>query len=249
RRRARGAARRGGRRADELAARSAQPRRRRGPRRGRDRTARAPARRGRARRARPRRLRALAAHPGAAHAGVARARCRGPRALLVAFGRSHPGTARAVAPARRSARRASRPPRSAVAPPGIAGPGSRHAGQRPLGPIRLVGLRERSGRRRARARTGSIGATAPVLQAFLESFVLPLFHGGSIPVGRPFRARDLEDMLVDASLLTTPNLEFVRLRRAELLTPHVVLPEPETSEVSLWVGLHNLLVFDHPERP
>lgn len=88
-----------------------------------------------------------------------------------------------------------------------------------------------------------------MLQAFLESFVLPLFHGGTITVGRPFRARDLEDMLVDASLLTTPNLEFVRLRRAELLTPHVVLPEPETSEVSLWVGLHNLLVFDHPERP
>lgn len=88
-----------------------------------------------------------------------------------------------------------------------------------------------------------------MLQPFLETFVLPLLQGGTVTVGRPFRARDLEDMFADAALLSAPELAFLRLRRAELLTPHAVLPEPDTSEVSLWVGLHNILAFDHPERP
>lgn len=88
----------------------------------------------------------------------------------------------------------------------------------------------------------------PVLQTFVETFALPLLKGGTVTVGRPLRQRDVEAMLGDVVVLGGTELAFVRLRQAELLAPQVVLPEPDPLELLLWVGLHNTLSFDHPDR-
>jgi len=82
----------------------------------------------------------------------------------------------------------------------------------------------------------------------VESFVLPLLRGGAVVVGRPFRPRDFELMQLEVGQLRRADLGFARLRRTELLSPSVTLPDPDAEEVSLWIGLHNTLVFDHPER-
>lgn len=87
-----------------------------------------------------------------------------------------------------------------------------------------------------------------LLEQFIEGFVLPLLAGGPVEIGRPIRPRDHELMLDQPSLLGHPELLFSRLRRARELTPHPGLPDPDRDELALWVGLHNALVFDHPER-
>jgi len=87
-----------------------------------------------------------------------------------------------------------------------------------------------------------------MLDAFLERFVLPLLSGGFVHVQRPMRPVDLDGMAGYVFAPSTP-LSFVRLRRAEVLIPDPVLPDPGIDELSLWVGLHNILAFDHPERP
>lgn len=87
-----------------------------------------------------------------------------------------------------------------------------------------------------------------MLQTFVEEFVLPLLQGGTVTVQRPFRPRDVDAMVGDLSTVGQHELGFVRLRRAELLTPHPELPDPDSLELSLWVGLHNILAFDHPDR-
>lgn len=83
---------------------------------------------------------------------------------------------------------------------------------------------------------------------FLETFVLPMLGGGEVHVGKPFRPRESESMADEAEALSDPQLAFVRLRRAQELVPDPDLPDPGPEELSLWMGLHNALVFDHPER-
>jgi hypothetical protein len=83
---------------------------------------------------------------------------------------------------------------------------------------------------------------------FLESFVLPMLGGGDVHVCKPFRARDRDTMHQQMEALSSPELAFLRLRRAHELVAQPVLPDPTPDELSLWMGLHNTLVFDHPER-
>ncbi len=86
------------------------------------------------------------------------------------------------------------------------------------------------------------------LPEFLEDFVLPLLRGGELSVGPPLRLRDRELMFEQLGELGSPELRFVRMRRAQLLVADPSLPDPDSEELSLWIGLHNLLVFDHPDR-
>lgn len=90
---------------------------------------------------------------------------------------------------------------------------------------------------------------SPMLADFVHGFVLPLLRGGDLHVGRPLRPKDRDAMALDlGSLAGHRELVFARNRRTELYSPHPLLDEPDHDELSLWVGLHNLLVFDHPDR-
>ncbi|MCH9685071.1 MAG: hypothetical protein K0V04_26780 [Deltaproteobacteria bacterium] len=62
------------------------------------------------------------------------------------------------------------------------------------------------------------------------------------------RPRDRELMLDQAGELSDPRLRFLRMRRAQLLVADPSLPDPDADELTLWIGLHNVLVFDHPDR-
>ena len=86
------------------------------------------------------------------------------------------------------------------------------------------------------------------LDEFLDAFVLPLLRGGPVMVSRPLRPRDKALLAEELASGSRPELLFTRLRRAQQLTPHPALPDPDDDELSLWIGLHNTLVFDHPER-
>ncbi|MBL4686656.1 MAG: hypothetical protein JKY37_18815 [Nannocystaceae bacterium] len=89
---------------------------------------------------------------------------------------------------------------------------------------------------------------SPPLSEFVERFVLPLLAGGPVAVGAPIAPSDRDAMAESPRELGLPTLGFSRLRRAQRLVPNPVLPEPDLEELTLWVGLHNTLVFDHPER-
>ena len=89
---------------------------------------------------------------------------------------------------------------------------------------------------------------AVTLDQFLESFVLPLLRGGEVFVARPLRPRDRALLQEELTSGSRPELAFTRLRRAQDLTPHPALPDPDDDELALWMGLHNTLVFDHPDR-
>lgn len=86
------------------------------------------------------------------------------------------------------------------------------------------------------------------LPELLEDFVLPLLGGGPVQIDGPLRGKDLELMLEDSRELGRPELRFLRLRRGQELVADPELPEPDADELRLWVGLYNILVFDHPER-
>lgn len=86
------------------------------------------------------------------------------------------------------------------------------------------------------------------LPEFLERFVLPLLGGGPLSVGPPLRHRDRDLMLEQQGELGSPPLRFVRLRRGQVLVAEPGLPDPDADELDLWIGLHNTLVFDHPDR-
>lgn len=83
----------------------------------------------------------------------------------------------------------------------------------------------------------------------MTDFVVPLLAGDDVWIGRPLRPRDRDEWAVELSGMSIPEVAFWRLRRAQLLTAHPSLPDPEIDELSLWLGLHNLLVFEHPDRP
>lgn len=87
------------------------------------------------------------------------------------------------------------------------------------------------------------------LRAFVTDFVVPLLAGDDVWIGRPLRPRDRDEWGVALPSMSLPEVAFWRLRRAQLLTAHPTLPDPDIEELSLWIGLHNLLVFEHPDRP
>lgn len=86
------------------------------------------------------------------------------------------------------------------------------------------------------------------LAEFVETFVLPLLGGGTVAVGAPIRPKERDEMAEESGELGQPLLRFLRLRRAQRLVPNPVLPDPDLDELTLWVGMHNALVFDHPDR-
>lgn len=86
------------------------------------------------------------------------------------------------------------------------------------------------------------------LDAFIAEFVVPLLSGGDVWVGKPIRPRDRDLWAVELGSTRSPELAFWRLRRAQLLVAHPELEDPDIDELSLWIGLHNLLVFEHPDR-
>lgn len=89
---------------------------------------------------------------------------------------------------------------------------------------------------------------AESLPEFLARFVVPLHEGGPIEVGAPLGVRDRERMSAEADALYDPQLRGLRLQRATELLPDPSLPDPDVSDLSLWLGLHNLLALDHPDR-
>jgi hypothetical protein len=86
------------------------------------------------------------------------------------------------------------------------------------------------------------------LRAFVTDFVVPLLAGADVWVGKPLRPRDRDEWASSLGAASLPDVNFWRLRRAQLLTAQPELPEPDVDELSLWIGLHNLLVFEHPDR-
>jgi hypothetical protein len=86
------------------------------------------------------------------------------------------------------------------------------------------------------------------LVTFLGSFVRPLLAGGDVIVGKPLRPRERDLWAHDSGTLRERDVLLARLRRAQLLVADPDLPDPDGDELSLWIGLHNLLVFDHPDR-
>lgn len=87
-----------------------------------------------------------------------------------------------------------------------------------------------------------------MLEPFVHRFVVPLLGGGEVHVGRPFKPREVEQMQLELTSALGTSLQFLRLRRAELLTPEPDLADPDSEELALWAGLHNALCFDHPDR-
>ncbi len=76
---------------------------------------------------------------------------------------------------------------------------------------------------------------------------MPLLSGGKVHVGAPFSCDDRKEMMRDASALRDPSLQFFRLRRGQILIAHPELPDTEEDDLSLWLGLHNILLLDHPD--
>ncbi len=86
------------------------------------------------------------------------------------------------------------------------------------------------------------------LRAFVTEFVVPLLAGADVWVGKPLRPRDRDEWAAELGGTSFPELDFWRLRRGQLLAAHPELPAPDHDELGLWMGLHNLLVFEHPDR-
>ena len=82
---------------------------------------------------------------------------------------------------------------------------------------------------------------------FLARFVAPLFAGGVVEVEAPLSAHDRESMLAQASALLDPEFGALRRRCAQRLVADPALPEPGADELSLWLGLHDVLALDHPD--
>jgi hypothetical protein len=82
---------------------------------------------------------------------------------------------------------------------------------------------------------------------FLARFVEPLLGGGPVEVEAPLSSHDREQMLADASPLLGTSLLHLRTRAAQQLVAEPALPEPNADELSLWLGLHDVLALDHPD--
>jgi hypothetical protein len=82
---------------------------------------------------------------------------------------------------------------------------------------------------------------------FVARFVQPLLGGGVVEVEAPLSTHDREQMLADASPLLSADLLHLRTRVAQQLVAEPSLPEPNADELSLWLGLHDVLALDHPD--
>lgn len=82
---------------------------------------------------------------------------------------------------------------------------------------------------------------------FLARFVEPLLGGGAVEVEAPLSSHDREQMLADAAPLLGAELLHLRGRAAQQLVAEPALPEPNADELSLWLGLHDVLALDHPD--
>lgn len=82
---------------------------------------------------------------------------------------------------------------------------------------------------------------------FVARFVEPLLGGGTVEVEAPLSSHDRAQMLEDASPLLDAKLLHLRSRVAQQLVADPLLPEPNADELSLWLGLHDVLALDHPD--
>ena len=82
---------------------------------------------------------------------------------------------------------------------------------------------------------------------FLARFVGPLLGGGPVEVEAPLSAHDRAQMLTDSAPLLDPSFLHLRERVARRLVAEPSLPEPGADELSLWLGLHDVLALDHPD--
>lgn len=82
---------------------------------------------------------------------------------------------------------------------------------------------------------------------FLARFVEPLLGGGTVEVEAPLSSHDRAQMLADAGPLLGSPLLHLRTRVAQRLVAEPLLPEPNADELSLWLGLHDVLALDHPD--
>jgi hypothetical protein len=82
---------------------------------------------------------------------------------------------------------------------------------------------------------------------FLARFVQPLLGGGTVEVEAPLSSHDRAQMLADAGPLLGAEILHLRTRAAQRLVAEPMLPEPNADELSLWLGLHDVLALDHPD--
>ncbi|WP_181198113.1 hypothetical protein [Enhygromyxa salina] len=82
---------------------------------------------------------------------------------------------------------------------------------------------------------------------FLARFVEPLLGGGQVEVEAPLSAHDREQMLTEAGPLLDPSFVHLRGRVGQRLVADPALPDPGADELSLWLGLHDVLALDHPD--
>jgi hypothetical protein len=82
---------------------------------------------------------------------------------------------------------------------------------------------------------------------FLARFVRPLLGGGAVEVEAPLSSHDRAQMLADAGSLLDPEFLHLRTRVAQRLVADPELPDPGADELSLWLGLHDVLALDHPD--
>lgn len=82
---------------------------------------------------------------------------------------------------------------------------------------------------------------------FLARFVEPLLGGGTVEVEAPLSSHDRAQMLADGGPLLGASFLHLRVRAAQRLVAEPTLPEPNADELSLWLGLHDVLALDHPD--
>ena len=82
------------------------------------------------------------------------------------------------------------------------------------------------------------------LPGFVARFVTPLLGGGPVEIGPPMSSADRERMLLDAGALLDSQLLHLRERAAQRLVAEPSLPEPGGHELSLWLGLYDVLALE-----
>ncbi|TPV92584.1 MAG: hypothetical protein B7733_24985 [Myxococcales bacterium FL481] len=86
-------------------------------------------------------------------------------------------------------------------------------------------------------------------EAFLDDFVLPLLKGHELAInGRPLSRRDAV-VVAKTGALDSTELWLARRDRGRALVAEPELVAPDLEELNLWMGLHNVLLLDHPDRP
>lgn len=88
---------------------------------------------------------------------------------------------------------------------------------------------------------------ATSLPTFLGEFVRPLLEGGDVRLRSPLSQRDLETFEADLSPLGDPVLARARRRRARRRVADPVVDDMSRFDLMYWMGLHNVVFFDHPQ--